>query len=109
MTNRHTAVAKKLFELEREMRSLELWEDQQPSAQALASTQPFAVDTLRFPQWLQFIFIPRLYSLVEHRSQLPINCDITPMAEEYFRPLTINADRLVEQLRKIDYLLSHPE
>lgn len=109
MINHHTAVAEALFELEREMRSLELWDNQPSPAQALASNQPFAVDTLRFPQWLQFIFIPRLYSLVEHRAPLPINCHTAPMAEEYFRPLTVNSDQLVEQLRKIDELLSQPE
>ena len=109
MINYHTAVAEALFELEREMRSLKLWERQPPSAQALASTQPFAVDTLRFPQWLQFIFIPRLYSLVEHRAPLPTNCNTAPMAEEYFRPLAVNSDRLVQRLRKLDDLLSQPE
>jgi len=105
MINYHTTVAEALFELEREMRALELWEKQSPPAQALASTQPFAVDTLRFPQWLQFIFIPRLYSLVEHRAPLPINSSVAPMGEEYFRPLPVNSDRLVEQLRRIDTLL----
>ncbi|MDQ2078436.1 YqcC family protein [Marinimicrobium sp. ABcell2] len=107
MTNRHLVVAEALFELEREMRSLELWESQSPSREALASSQPFAVDTLRFPQWLQFIFIPRLYQLVEHRSSLPVDCGVAPMAEEYFRPLSVNSDQLVNQLQEIDQLLSH--
>jgi uncharacterized protein YqcC (DUF446 family) len=107
MTNRHLVVAEALFELEREMRSLELWENQSPSKEALASNQPFAVDTLRFPQWLQFIFIPRMYQLVEHRATLPVDCGVAPMAEEYFRPLAVDSDQLVEQLREIDHLLSH--
>ena len=106
MISYHTTVAETLFELEREMRALELWEQQPPPAQALTSTQPFAVDTLRFPQWLQFIFIPRLYNLVEHRAPLPTNSSIAPMGAEYFRPLPLNSDRLVEQLRRIDALLS---
>lgn len=109
MINHHTAAAEVLFELERELRSLELWENQPPPAEALTSTQPFAVDTLRFPQWLQFIFMPRLYSLIEHRAALPTNCNTAPMAEEYFRPLTLNGDRLVERLRRIDELLSQSE
>ncbi len=106
MTDQHIAVAQALFTLEGELRRLDLWEEETPSSEALASTQPFAVDTLSFPQWLQFIFIPRLYRLVEHRSPLPTNSGIAPMAEEYFKTLTVNSDELVAQLETLDDLLS---
>lgn len=108
MTDQHIAVAQALFTLEGELRRLDLWEEEMPSSEALASTQPFAVDTLSFPQWLQFIFIPRLYQLVEHRSSLPGNSGIAPMAEEYFKTLNFNSAELVAQLETLDQLLSKP-
>ena len=44
---------------------LPLWEKVSPSAAALASDEPFCIDTLTFPQWLQFIFLPTLYRMLE--------------------------------------------
>ena len=103
------------------MRDIGLWSDLIPSDEALASTQPFAVDTLEFVEWLQFIFLPRMKNLVETGSPLPSNCGIAPMAEEYFNRKrhqandgqetgseTKNCDvlLLIDQLGLIDFLLS---
>ncbi len=106
MTDIHKSLAESLFDLERELRALDLWDDQPPSRQALASTQPFAVDTLEFYQWLQFIFIPRLFRLVEHRAGLPDNCSVAPMAEEYFRPRPESGEAVVAVLEQIDVLIT---
>lgn len=107
MTDKHIAVADILMDIEKELRELSLWETEPPPAEALESRQPFAVDTLAFHQWLQFIFIPRMYVLVEERAALPTQCDIAPMAEEYFRPQPhLNSELLVAQLYRMDRLLS---
>lgn len=105
MSETHIAVADILMDIEYAMRELDEWHSRKPSPDALASTQPFAVDTLTFTQWLQFIFIPRMYELAENRRPLPGNCEIAPMAEEYFRPQSINAEILIIQLQRIDRLL----
>ena len=104
--SQHIALAEILIDLEIELRELRLWEAESPSAEALASVQPFAVDTLNFSQWLQFIFIPRLYDLIEARDTLPVNCGVAPMAEEYFQPLGLNGADLINHLRRIDVLLT---
>lgn len=104
--SQHIALADILIDLEKELRELRLWEKEAPSAEALASIQPFAVDTLNFSQWLQFIFIPRLYELIEARAELPDNCGVAPMAEEYFRPMGLNSESLIGHLRRIDVLLT---
>jgi uncharacterized protein YqcC (DUF446 family) len=85
---------------------LQLWDAEMISAEALASEQPFAVDTMTFPQWLQFIFLPRLYFMIEKNLQLPGNCGIAPMAEEYFSVLNLPSLPLIQHLQKIDALLS---
>lgn len=106
MTSKHIAIAEILIDIEKELRDLRLWEVESPSEEALASTQPFAIDTLNFPQWLQFIFIPRLYYMVEQRLLLPNVSGVKPMAEEYFQVLNLNSAALISHLGRIDNLLS---
>jgi uncharacterized protein YqcC (DUF446 family) len=106
MTQKHIALAEILIDLEKELRELRLWEFEAPSDEALASTQPFAIDTLNFPQWLQFIFIPRLYILIEHKHPLPNASGVKPMAEEYFQSMSLHSVPLISHIEKIDTLLS---
>ncbi|WP_226702349.1 YqcC family protein [Microbulbifer elongatus] len=95
-------IATLLLELEAEMRALSLWDMEPPAPEALASTQPFCVDTLTFPQWLQFIFLPRMSRLVEMEQPLPQKCGIAPMAEEYFSGSALLASGLTRKLVEID-------
>jgi uncharacterized protein YqcC (DUF446 family) len=60
------------------------WEMQPPSAEALASPEPFCVDTLAFEQWLQWIFLPRMKQLLEAGAALPSVSGIQPMAEQVY-------------------------
>ncbi len=106
MSDIHKTLAESLFDLERALRELELWDSQTPSKQALASTQPFAVDTLEFYQWLQFIFIPRLFQLVEYRAGMPESCSVAPMAQEYFRPRPESGEAVVAVIERIDWLVT---
>ncbi|WP_428820657.1 YqcC family protein [Microbulbifer sp. MCCC 1A16149] len=95
-------IATLLLELEAEMRAVELWDAEPPSEEALASTQPFCVDTLTLPQWLQFVFLPRMSQLVELEQPLPGKCGIAPMAEEYFRGTDLPIAGLTRKLLDID-------
>ena len=52
-----TRVADSLLQIEMELRRIDAWESEPPSPEALQSAQPFAVDTLEFTQWLQFVFV----------------------------------------------------
>ena len=99
-------IASALIDIEAELRQLNLWEAQTPSAEALASTEPFCVDTLNFTQWLQFIFIPRMYALVNVAQLPPGRCDIKPLAEEYFRNSRLDVARLQQSLGHLDRLIN---
>lgn len=99
-------VASILIDVESELRQLGLWQSAAPSPKALASSAPFCVDTLAFNQWLQFVFIPRMSDLVEHRQQLPANCQVAPMAEEFFRNRELSARSLIASLDQLDKVLS---
>lgn len=106
MNKLHIAVAEVLMDVEQELRRLELWEFEMISETALASTEPFALDTMSFPQWLQFIFLPRLYFMIEQQQALPMHCSVAPMAEEYFSVLHLHSTPLIRHLQKIDGLLT---
>ena len=64
------------------LKTYELWEAESPSVEALSSSQPFAIDTLRCEQWLQWIFIPKLSHMIAMDMALPAAFEISPYVEE---------------------------
>ena len=101
-----TEIAAVLIDIEAELRGLALWDEAPPPPEALASEQPFAIDTLTLPQWLQWIFLPTMYRLIDEGSVLPEKCGIAPMAEEYFRGKKLPINPLLGALESVDTLLS---
>ena len=99
-------VADGLLHIEMELRRLRLWASDSPSDEALASAVPFAVDTLLFTEWLQFIFLPRMKALLENDAPLPTVSGMAPMAEEYFRGVRHDGGQLIRLLQTMDRLLS---
>ena len=96
-------VASLLGELELALRAAGLWEAVLPDHAALESDQPFCVDTLRLPQWLQWVFLPRMRALLDARAPLPPRCGIAAMAEMYFLGQQGSAiERIIELLAEID-------
>lgn len=106
---RYALLADVVLDIEREMRQLSLWipegSSECPSHEALSSTQPFCIDTLEFPQWIQFVLLVRIRDLIEADAELPAKSDIAPMAEEYFRQLPRPTDNLVSALRELDRII----
>lgn len=99
-------VAEYLLLIEGEMRQQGWWAEEAPSAEALASTAPFCVDTLAFEHWLQWIFLPKMKALLENDMPLPALSGIKPMAEVAFRETPLQAKRLIELLGEMDRTLS---
>ncbi|ROM23230.1 pseudouridine synthase [Pseudomonas protegens] len=107
MDGRFPRIAEQLLLIERELRVQGLWGDAVPSAEALASTQPFAVDTLEFEQWLQWIFLPRMKMILEQDLPLPNASGIQEMAEMVFstRPMQGRDQQLRVLLKEFDQLI----
>lgn len=101
----HSRLADIILELESALREQALWESSPPSFEALGSQQPFCVDTLRFSQWLQFIFIARIKIIIESGDTLPARSGIVPIAEENFRGADYDASRIIHCLAKFDALI----
>lgn len=95
-----------LLDLESEMRRQELWSVDEPTEYALQSTAPFSADRLAIEEWLQWIFIPTIKSLIENDEPLPAKCEIHPYAEEYLKQETRQFDRLLSVIQDIDQHIS---
>ena len=105
--NTYQQLSDMLKTLEEGLQSEELWLAQTPSNDALSSVEPFAVDTLTFIQWLQFLFLPQIKQICQEAAELPAICSIAPMAEEYFKSIQITGDTIVSQLTQIDQLITN--
>lgn len=95
-----------LQSLEKELRKQGRWEETPPPPEALESTEPFAVDTLSFDQWLQWVMLPRMHELLLRQLPLPANCAIRPMAEEVYGQHEPACARIVRIIGEIDALLT---
>lgn len=95
-----------LLQIEIELRALGVWEHEPLPDEAFQSTQPFCLDTMEFPQWLQFVFLERMKILVEADRPLPAVSGIAPMAEEHFRSRPESGTGLIQALEEMDQLLS---
>jgi uncharacterized protein YqcC (DUF446 family) len=106
MDSRLPAVAEQLLLVERELRVLGWWSEMPPSAEALASQQPFCVDTLAFEEWLQWIFLPRMKVILEAGEELPRVSGIQPMAEMVYRERSVQQiGALLAALEEFDRLI----
>src|SRR5690606_19899299 len=102
------AVADQLLLLEGELRRLQMWTEVAPNPDALASSAPFCVDTLALEAWLQWVFVPRLRTLIEAGAPLPAKCAISPVAEVAYQAREAELATLFKILRQIDRLLDTP-
>lgn len=105
MDARLSAVADQLLLIERELRVLGMWSAEPPPAEALASQQPFCVDTLDLEAWLQWIFLPRMKQLLEAAAPLPAASGILPMAEERYKGRAAEVAALLAAIGEFDRLI----
>ncbi|MDF0730861.1 YqcC family protein [Pseudomonas entomophila] len=106
MEQRILDIADQLLLIERELRLQGWWDAEAPSAEALASVVPFAVDSLRFEQWLQWIFLPRMTVILEQGRPLPDASGILVMAETVFVDRPEQSRELRRLLAAFDQLIS---
>ncbi|MBE0485219.1 YqcC family protein [Marinobacter sp.] len=99
-------VTDSLLQIEIELRRLDVWASVSPPEAAFQSAEPFCLDTMSFPQWLQFVFLQKMKVLIESGHPLPSVSGIAPMAEEYFRGQQLSGRGLVQALEEMDRLLS---
>ncbi|MGH8483628.1 MAG: YqcC family protein [Pseudomonas sp.] len=99
-------IADHLLLIEHELHAQGWWSDVSPDAKALASTVPFAVDSMNFDQWLQWIFLPRMKEILEKGLPLPNASGILVMAETVYVDRPEESRELRRLLAEFDQLIS---
>jgi uncharacterized protein YqcC (DUF446 family) len=106
MDRRLPAIAEQLLLIEQALRQAGWWSDEPPGPEALASAEPFCVDTLDFEQWLQWIFLPRMKVIIEEGLALPATSGILAMAEMVYASRPGQGIALMASLRHFDLLIA---
>jgi uncharacterized protein YqcC (DUF446 family) len=98
-------IGEALLAIEAELRYLSLWESEPPPAEDLLSNQPFCYDTLGFPQWMQWILLPRMWRIVERAGPYPARCGIYVYAEEWAMHQGADSLALLGLIKRFDALI----
>lgn len=98
-------ISEALSAIEAELRLLSLWESEPPAAGDLLSEQPFCCDTLDFPQWLQWILLPRMRTIVAQAGPYPTRCGIYVYAEEWAMQRGADSLALLSLIKRLDALI----
>ena len=105
----HQQLDQAVRRLEATLKASDLWRVEEPSAKAMASQQPFCVDSMSLPQWLRFVFIARLDDMIAAESPLPATCNVAPAADLYLKQEQARAgDRLlvVKAIEEVDQVIN---
>lgn len=105
----HHELAAALRELEATLRATDQWRMAKPDPIAFESIEPFCADTMALPQWLRFVFIVRLETLVEARAPMPAKCDVAPAVEAWLAQSGVGGVErlmLIQAVKTIDRLVT---
>ena len=83
------------------------WGDASPDDAALASIEPFCVDTLRFSEWLQWVYIPKMLDYIASQGALPERSGLLAIAEEAWRGSAEDTSGLLLVMRALDGLVNN--
>ena len=98
-------ISEVIMAMEAELRRLALWGEVSPTAIDLASGEPFCCDTLSFPQWLQWVLLPRMQSIVANGGPYPPRSGILPYAEEWAKHHCPEGITLLHLVQRFDGLI----
>jgi uncharacterized protein YqcC (DUF446 family) len=93
-----------LTRIENEMRQAGFWQAAPLPEEAYEFRQAFAMDTMAYPQWLQFIFVPRVKAILDGGGDWPSSSAVGAQAIREFDGLP-EASALITLLCEFDGLL----
>ena len=87
--------------IEAEMKKIGFWSDKPLLAEMYNFSQAFAMDTMPFVLWLQFIFIPRVRDIIANQGEFPRSSMVATQAIREFDGLHEASD-LISLLVRFD-------
>jgi uncharacterized protein YqcC (DUF446 family) len=100
----YQAVKSAIDAIAQEMRTIGWWSTEPLPPEAYAFKAAFAMDTMPFSFWLQFIFIPRVNEIIETHGTFPSSSQVGAQAIREFDGVP-EAAHLVELLIAFDDLI----
>jgi uncharacterized protein YqcC (DUF446 family) len=97
-------VKQRIDEIETEMKRIGFWRDKPLEPEAYDFHRAFALDTMPFSYWLQFIFIPRVNQIIDSGAQFPKASQVGAQAVREFDG-DDEASDLVQMLCDFDRLI----
>jgi uncharacterized protein YqcC (DUF446 family) len=94
----------KIAEIEEEMKRIGYWQSEPLRPKQYQFRMAFAMDAMAFSQWLQFIFIPRVNSILESGEKFPRDSNNAAQAVREFDG-DDNAQGLVALLSDFDEII----
>ncbi len=77
-------VARKIDAIEAEMKRIGFWQETPLAPEQYDFRAAFAGDTMAFPQWLQFIFIPNVRAIIAQQGKFPASSQVGAYAVREF-------------------------
>jgi uncharacterized protein YqcC (DUF446 family) len=102
--DKHAQVAVMVDRIETEMRAIQLWQHEALEPSSYAFSQAFAMDTMTFSQWLQFVFIARVREIISAHGSFPAHSMVAAQAVREYDGLP-EASRLLSLLGQFDALI----
>lgn len=96
-------VSQKIAGIEAEMKRINMWQDEELPPEKYEFSEAFAMDTMTFNQWLQFIFIPRVHEILESGGEFPSRSMVAAQAVREFDGYD-EASELIRLLSEFDDL-----
>ncbi|HVU12463.1 MAG TPA: YqcC family protein [Phototrophicaceae bacterium] len=100
----YEAVARQADAIEAEMKRIGFWQDTPLKPEQYDFRAAFAGDTMAFPQWLQFIFLPRVRDIIARRGQFPPSSQVAAYAIREFDTYSQDTSTLHQLLYDFDHL-----
>jgi uncharacterized protein YqcC (DUF446 family) len=99
----HGLVARKIGEIEAELKRLGRWQDTPLPEAAYKDMGPFGMNTMAYEQWIQFVLIPRVREILVSKGEFPRKSQVGVLAVRDFDG-DLEADKLVTLLCEFDEL-----
>jgi uncharacterized protein YqcC (DUF446 family) len=97
-------VAKKLDEIEAEMKRIGLWQSDPLPSEKYEFKAAFGADAMSIDQWLQFVFIPRVREIIATDQPFPPSSSVAPKVLREFDASPYDITELHMRLYEFDRL-----
>jgi uncharacterized protein YqcC (DUF446 family) len=103
--NNHQLAEEKIERIEVELKALGWWRAESLPSEMLEFRAPFAMDTMPFSYWLQFVFIPNVRAICAQRGNFPTTSHVAAQAVGEFDGID-EAENLIALLTDFDAFIT---